>query len=52
MPAWTGADESTETPAAGHFETAGEEKMKKIMTVIIGMVDRINEGLYHGRQLV
>ena len=34
LPALTGANQSTETPAAGHFGTAGERKMKKIMTVI------------------
>lgn len=33
LPALTGANQSTEkTPAAGHFETAGGKKMKKIMT--------------------
>lgn len=52
LPALTGANQSTKTPAVGHFGTAGEKKMKKIMTVIRGMVDRINGGLYQRRQLV
>jgi len=52
LPGLTGANRSTKTPATGHFETAGEEKMKKIMTVIRRMVERINEGQYQRRQLV
>lgn len=52
LPALTGANQSTKTPAAGHFETAGEKKTKKILMVIREMVDRINEGLYQSRQLV